>query len=459
VSEKLLTFKDRQRLRDEAIVDFTRGYINRREFLRRTTAAGVGVLAAMKTADALARPRVVEKPSRWTKQPDATVTMIKGPHHPEDAQFWEEMKTQFESANPGITLNPTFFDWPQMDAQLTAGYASDAPADVVYLVDLVLAKFGNAGQVADIATQVNDAAWATEKEAIAPFTWDVTNIGGKQLGVGVLGAAFGIFYNKDLLDAAGITEFPKTRDELVEAAKALQTDEVWGFQFRDRFLDYGHWDLLPYVHNDDADVLSADLSAQGMDPGAASAVQYLADMKLVHKVSPEAGAYDWASQQALFTAGRIAILHDEYPQANVWELSEADKVPFTLAVAQAPATTADGKQTTMGNFGYASISEKSPSKEAAWEFIKWWASADVINAYAAKIGLQGVRTDSTPPYESTLLQQVQAEFVPDVQGVQIHENYYQMLTNLWPEIERAYRGEQTGAEAVAAAAEAITALI
>ena len=46
--------------------------------------------------------------------------------------------------------------------------------------------------------------------------------------------------------------------------------------------------------------------------------------------------------------------------------------PSTLGVAQAPATTEGGKQTTMGNFGYATISEKSPNKEAAWEFVKWW---------------------------------------------------------------------------------------
>lgn len=458
MSKKVLTFKDKARLRDEAIVDFSQGFINRRDFMFRMTGLGIGAAAAMRTADALAKPREVARPKRWAKQADATVTMIKGPHHPDDAKFWEEMKTTFEAANPGIELNPTFFDWAQMDAQLTAGYASDAPADVVYLVDLVLAKFGNAGAVADIAAWINDPAWAAEKSAIAPFTFDVTKFGDKQLGIGVLGAAFGIFYNKDLLDAAGITEVPKTREELTAAAMALQTDEVWGFQFRDRFPDYGHWDLLPYVHNDGGDVLSADLSAQGFDPAAASAIQYLADMKLVHKVSPEAGAYDWASQKALFEAGRIAILHDEYPQANVWELGDT-KVPFTLGVAQAPATAADGAQTTMGNFGYASISEKSPAKEAAWEFIKWWASADVINPYAAKIGLQGVRTDSTPPYESTLLQQVQAEFVPAVQGVQIHENYYQMLTNLWPEIEKAYRGEIDGATAAANAAAAITELI
>ena len=30
-----------------------------------------------------------------------------------------------------------------------------------------------------------------------------------------------------------------------------------------------------------------------------------------------------------------------------------------------------------------------------------------------------------------------------------------MLTNLWPEIEKAYRGEQTGAEAMAKAGEIV----
>jgi multiple sugar transport system substrate-binding protein len=458
---KPLNLTDRKRLRDEAIVDFNKGYINRREFLRRVTAVGVSTAFALQMADAVAAPILKPTPLRWRKQAEATVTMIKGPHHPDDAKFWEEMKTQFEAAHPDIELNPTFFDWAQMDAQLTAGYASDAPADVVYLVDLVLAKFGNAGQVADITAQVNDAAWATEKAAIAPFTWDVTKVADKQIGVGVLGAAFGIFYNIDLFEAAGITEFPKTRDELVEVAKALTTDEVWGFQFRDSFPDYAHWDWLPYVHNDGGDVMTPDLTAQALSPAAGAATQWLSDARMVHKISPEAGAYQWLTgNQPLFQAGRIAILHDEYPTANVWELeSSPNKVPFKLGVAQAPATTEGGDQTTMGNFGYASISEKSPAKEAAWEFIKWWASADVINPYAAKIGLQGVRTDSTPPYESTLLQQVQAEFVPKVQGVQIHENYYQMLTNLWPEVEKSYRGEQTGEEAVAKAGEAVTALL
>jgi multiple sugar transport system substrate-binding protein len=456
MSGRKLTLSDHKRLRDEAIVDFRHGFINRREFMRRATAVGLSAAFAEKVASAVAAPAPAPKRSRWAKQAEATITFIKGPHHPEDPQFWDAMKQEFEAAHTDIALNPTFFDWATMDAELTAGYASEPP-DVVYLVDLVLAKFVNAGQVADITAMVDAEDYAAEREGIAPFTWDVTNFDGKQYGVGALGAAFGIFYNVDLLEAAGITEFPQTRDELVEAAKALTTDQVWGFQFRDAFTDYAHWDWLPYVHNDDADVMTADLTAQNLDPAAAAATQYLADMKLIHKVSPEAGAYAWQDSKALFEAGRIAILHDEYPQAVVWEVDSP--VDFRLGVAQAPATTEGGKQSTMGNFGYATISEKSPNKEAAWEFVKWWTSADVINPYAAQIGLQTVRIDSSPPYESELLQTVQELYVPKVQGIQVTENYYEMLTNIWPEVERAYRGEQTGEEAMVKAGEIVNGLI
>jgi multiple sugar transport system substrate-binding protein len=456
MKKRVLSLADRKRLRDEAIVDFKHGFINRREFMFRATAVGVSAAFAGKIADAVAAPAPKPERSRWQRQADVTLTFIKGPHHPDDAKFWDQMKADFEAAHPDIALNPTFFKWETMDAELTAGYASE-PADVVYLVDLVLAKFINAGQVANIADYVNSESFAADKAGIAPFTWDVTTVGDGIYGVGALGAAFGIFYNADLLEAAGITEFPTTREELVEAAVALTTDEVWGFQFRDSFPNYAHFDWLPYIHNDDADVLTPDLTAQGLDPKGAAGTQFLADMKLVHKVSPEAGAYDWNGNKALFEAGRIAILHDEYPQAVVWEVDKP--VSFNLGVAQAPATTEGGKQTTMGNFGYATISEKSPNKEAAWELVKWWTSADVINPYAANIGLQTVRVDSSPDYSSKLLQKVQEEYVPKVQGIQVTENYYEMLTNLWPEVDRAYRGEQTGEEAMVKAGEIVTGLL
>ena len=71
----------------------------------------------------------------------------------------------------------------------------------------------------------------------------------------------------------------------------------------------------------------------------------------------------------------------------------------------------------------------------------------------------GVSADAIPPYPSTVLQRVQQEFVPKVQGVQIHQNYLQMIQGFWPELEKAYRGQQTGEEAMKKAGEVINGLI
>jgi hypothetical protein len=130
MSKRTLTFADRKRLRDEAIIDFKHGFINRREFMFRATALGISAAFAGKVANAVAAPAPQPTFNRWAKQADATITFIKGPHHPQDAQFWDEMKAAFEAANPGIALNPTFFNWATMDAELTAGYAAEPP-DVI----------------------------------------------------------------------------------------------------------------------------------------------------------------------------------------------------------------------------------------------------------------------------------------------------------------------------------------
>jgi hypothetical protein len=64
-----------------------------------------------------------------------------------------------------------------------------------------------------------------------------------------------------------------------------------------------------------------------------------------------------------------------------------------------------------------------------------------------------------PPYTNPHLQKIQAELVPVVQPPQLHVNWAEMMLTLWPEIEKAYRGEQTGAEAMAKAGEIINSLV
>src|ERR1044072_7393355 len=73
MTKRVLRLADRKRLRDEAIVDFRHGFINRREFMFRATAAGVSAAFAGKIAGAVAAPAPKPERSRWQRQAEATV--------------------------------------------------------------------------------------------------------------------------------------------------------------------------------------------------------------------------------------------------------------------------------------------------------------------------------------------------------------------------------------------------
>lgn len=90
----------------------------------------------------------------------------------------------------------------------------------------------------------------------------------------------------------------------------------------------------------------------------------------------------------MFKAGKIAICHGETPQIS--ELI-ANPPGFEWDVAYAPP--GEKGQTVMGNFGILSTAEASPNKEAAWAFIKHWASAPELKRFAEQINLQVVRED------------------------------------------------------------------
>ena len=196
----------------------------------------------------------------------STITIIKGPHHPDDAKFWEPMKQEFEAAHPDIALNPTFFKWQTMDAELTAGYASQ-PADVVYLVDLVLAKFVNAGQVADITEWVDSPDYADGKGRHRAL-----HLGRDQFQRQAVRRRRSRRGLRHLLQPRSL---PEGRHHRVpaDARRARRGGQEThdarrrlGLPVPRRVPDYAHWDWLPYVHNDDADVMTPDLTAQNLDP-------------------------------------------------------------------------------------------------------------------------------------------------------------------------------------------------
>lgn len=372
------------------------------------------------------------------------IKMIKGPHSADEAKFEAMIIEDFKKVEPGVNVEFTTYDWANMNAQLTTGFASGSPADVLYLVDLVYPNYAQQGALHNMADLVNAPDFAAEKAAIAPFAWKLATTKDGIWGVPVLGAVYNIFINKDLLAKAGVLDtWNKSYADMLDAAKKTTGNGVYGFSMRTRAGDFAFWDWYPYMHNAGADVLNADWNGSGLAPGV-DAMQFLIDIHAAG-VTPPVGSLSTQEQFDLFKAGKIAIHHNETPQ--IAELM-ANPPGFEWDVAFAPP--GEKGQTAMGNFGILSIAEASPNKDAAWAFIKHWASGPEVRRFAEQVNLQVVRTDIVDGMfaNNPAMQKIQTEFVPRVQGVQPHPQILKVLQSIWPVAEQAYAGGMTGKEAI-----------
>lgn len=431
------------------------GIIGRREFIGRAAAAGLslstigGILAACGGGQ--------QSGGQGGGKASGTIGFIKGPHAANDQQLQQQIADDFHAKFPSVTVKPSLYDWAQMNTQLTTAFSSGSPPDVLYLVDLVYPFFAAQNVLEDMTPYVKDSSWKSDHQAIEPFAWNLATQGGKVWGVPALGAVYLVFVNQDLLRAAGVSDWNSSYDALTSAAQKLTHGNVYGFSVRTAVNDYAYWDWFPYIHNAGADLLSKDMKSSALDNASSEqAMQMLVDLHVKYKVTPPVGQVDWQGQKDLFKAGRIAIHHDE--TTLITEMA-AQPPSFKWDIGMAPVGPKG--QTVMGNFGFLCIAKASKNKEAAWEFIKYYASGQVISPYAQKVSLQVVRNDvvSGMWQNNAVMQRVQSEFVPKVQGVQPHPKMPQILSNFWPTMEGAYRGQMSGSQAIKQAASQISSLL
>jgi raffinose/stachyose/melibiose transport system substrate-binding protein len=131
--------------------------------------------------------------------------------------YYEQVATQFEAANPGVTVEVSALQHEDMLTKLDAAFqGGDAPDVYMERGGGELADHVEAGLVKDISEPAGDvigklggsvAGWQVDGKTYAlPFS------------VGVVG----FWYNKSLFQEAGISQPPTTVEELIAAADTLR---------------------------------------------------------------------------------------------------------------------------------------------------------------------------------------------------------------------------------------------
>ncbi|WP_274651082.1 ABC transporter substrate-binding protein [Paenibacillus humicola] len=324
-----------------------------------------------------------------------------------NANPWErDIVKSFEQKHPNVHVSLMIVPQAQIDQKMQTMFASGSVPDVL------ATNWANAG-FATYKDYLMDLKPFMEKDpdAIKGFNQkliDIYTIDGHSYGMPILGLGSFLFYNKDLLDAAGLPYPPTdwddkswTWDKMIEYAKKLtkNTDNpqkaVYGIN--DALDIAGESWLFGGDYFKPEAYVTGDMGTPTVltDPAVKKAVQARYDLVNKYKVSPNTS--EMKAITALgdpFLTGKIAMT-----MTGGWGFSTYKPATFHWGVAALPYTQ-DNRHDVL-YVDTMNIPKASKHPELAWELIK-----EILNP-ADGLKQFMLKTQNTPPEQGLLEQWAQ----------------------------------------------------
>ena len=297
-----------------------------------------------------------------------------------DGAIMQELVDQWNAENPNVQVALSVQAWsPLFDQFIASGSANTAP-DIMAMHPQEIAQFVALGMIEPVTDLVATSEVFTE-EAYVPKAWQLQFYNDTMYGLPFDLGLHGLYYNVDLLDAAGIEAPPSNAEEMLAAIQALTTDAN-GNHPSDA--DFDPANITQYAINMHTNhhafyqwyalytqlggqLLSEDGMQCAMDVDKATqAWQWLQDMVYVNYGAPQ-GQTDYARD---FLTGRTAMLIDGPWQIPAMEAAEAESglnwgtAPYPTIFDQ-PASWGSGHTLTLPTYA-------DPEKrDEAIAFLEW----------------------------------------------------------------------------------------
>ena len=247
---------------------------------------------------------------------------------------------EYEKQNPNIKIELISLPFPVLRQRLVVAARAGDPPDVAYVDGRWVPEMATPGLLSDIT----DSVAKLDRKDWHDEPWKGATVRGRIFAVPDRIDPWLVYYNTDLFQAAGISSFPKTMDELAAAAKKLTAGNVYGWGLigaKDSSLISRFVTFLYAFHGD---LLTADgkKSAFGQKE-AVDALRFYTDLLVKHKAAqPSAMANGINDVNQLFLTGRAAMIVD-----GPWRQGSLREQAPNLKWAVAPMPPAAGKQTRL----------------------------------------------------------------------------------------------------------------
>ncbi len=377
---------------------------------------------------------------------------------PAELAAYEQLVAAFSEAHPDIDIElrhvPGQNDYRQ---RLAAEFTSGNPPDVFLLNYRRMAPFAEDGGLEPLTGYLAESDLIREADfyptTIAPFKWQdelwciPQNV-----------SSLVVYYNKDLFEAAGVP-LPTnewTREDFLAAAIALTQDQDGDGRI-DQYgvgLEASLFRLAPFVWQNGGDIVDNVDNPTRLtldSPAARDAFQWLVDLQMVHHVTPDRTAESAEESESRFLNGRLAMFFNSrrgVPTYRTITDFQWDIAPLPTAAVPAGILHSDG---------YC-MAAATANKDAAWTFIEYANSVAGQTLVAASgrtvpslisVAESDAFLDGLPPANS----QVFLDTIPMLRAVPTLSTWIGIEETAGREVERAFYGEATVDEAIAAADE------
>ncbi|MBD0844369.1 ABC transporter substrate-binding protein [Streptomyces sp. TRM68416] len=308
---------------------------------------------------------------------ETTITFWHGWSAPAEVKAVQENIDRFEKAHPNIKVKVVGnINDDKLNQALRAG-GSKGPDVVSSFTTSNVGKFCSSGAFLDLKPFIEKSKLDLDAMIPKPML-DYTEFEGTRCALPLLGDAYGLYYNKDAFEAAGIDAPPKTWSEFAEVAKKLTKPKGDGYEQLGFMPTYHGYETVVshYMSQWDHAYFDADgRSNIAKDPAFAEMFTYqkklVDDLGGFTKLEKYRNTFgdEWGAEHPFHT-GQVAMQLD-----GEWRLGMARDAGVDFEIGTAPLPVADDEADEYGK-GFLSgtvigIAPQSEKQNAAWELVKY----------------------------------------------------------------------------------------
>ena len=231
-----------------------------------------------------------------------TLNVIAAQYGDKTADWWKGFETDFEKANGNIDLVVDVVSWNDIYTVVNTRIGNNQAPDILNID--VFADYQAEGLLLPAEEYVSKETYAKFYESFL----DHSVVDGTVWAVPDLASARALYYNKDILSAAGC-EVPTTWDELIEVCEKIKAYDSsiypWGV---DMTTDEGQACFSYYIWNNGGDFTDANGNWTLNSKENVEAIEFIIDMVNKGLTNSDPATETRYANQDMFGAGKVAMM-------------------------------------------------------------------------------------------------------------------------------------------------------